>query len=340
MEANFNLNLIDIINLTYGDPINSISLTMNKILFGTMMGKFCIYDIRNKSIEILCELSNEQISGTSFSKDFKYFYISIGDEKIIQFDSNNIEKYKTFNGYEQEEVHIDRCESCFCLLNENQFLMLFLIEPQKNEDPIQNYNCEYTLKIIKDNSYIEEKNGNINMSNYIVPFDFKNNTFVFLEHLSKEKRQVKIYNFEKEQFDNIFEIDQLFGHISFVKLINNGFIVVKKYNIISIRDDSFQIINQFENDSEIISIDYYYDDNQVLHILFIDTDYDLIDGYFNSNKEFIITTSINLPLKDDINEILRKKGLFNMDFPYYVKGNTKYIIVTCDYACLVFQKQI
>ena len=37
--------------------------------------------------------------------------------------------------------------------------------------------------IPKDNSYIEEKNGNINMSNYIVPFDFKNNTFVFLFYI-------------------------------------------------------------------------------------------------------------------------------------------------------------
>ena len=341
MESSFNLNLIDIINLTYADPINSISLTMNKILFGTMMGKFGIYDINNKSIEILSEISNEQISGTSFSKDLKYFYISIGDEKIVQFDTNNIEQFKTFNGYEQEEVHIDRCDSCFCLLNENQFLMLFLIEPQRNEDPIQSYNCEYTLKIIKDNNSIEEKNGNINMSNYIVPFDFKNNIFVFLEHCSKEKRQLKIYNFEKDQFDNCIECVKGVGHISFIKIINtNRFIVVSNYNMISIRDESFQIINRYVNEGEIISIDYYYDDNQVLHLLYIDEDYDLIDGYFNENNEFILSLSVNLSLKDDIDEILRKKGLFNMDFPYYIKGNTKYIVVTCDYACLIFQKTI
>ena len=339
MESNFKLNLIQTINLTYADPINTISLTMEKILFGTMMGKFCLYDIRNKSLQLLSEISNEQISGTSFSKDFKYFYISIGDEKIIKFDCNNLDKIITFNGYEQEEVHIDKCDNCFCLLNENKFLMLFLNEPQKNEDPIENYDCDYSLKIIKDNN-IEEKNGKINMSNYIVPFDFKNNIFVFLEYLNNEKRNLKIYNFKKEQFDNIFEFDKLYGHISFVKLINNNnFIVVRKYNMISVRDDSFQIINSYENDSEIISIDYYYDDNQILHILFIDTDDDLIEGYFNTNKEFIISLSVNLSLKEDIDEILRKKGLFNMDFPYYIKGNSKYIVVTCDYACLVFQKQ-
>ena len=339
MESNFKLNLIQTINLTYADPINTISLTMEKILFGTMMGKFCLYDIRNKSLQLLSEISNEQISGTSFSKDLKNFYISIGDEKIIKFDCNNLDKIITFNGYEQEEVHIDKCDNCFCLLNENKFLMLFLNEPQKNEDPIENYDCDYSLKIIKDNN-IEEKNGKINMSNYIVPFDFKNNIFVFLEYLNNEKRNLKIYNFKKEQFDNIFEFDKLSGHISFVKLIqNNNFIVVIKYNMISVRDDSFQIINSYENDSEIISIDYYYDDNQILHILFIDTDDDLIEGYFNTNKEFIISLSVNLSLKEDIDEILRKKGLFNMDFPYYVKGNSKYIVVTCDYACLVFQKQ-
>ena len=71
MESNFKLNLIQTINLTYADPINTISLTMEKILFGTMMGKFCLYDIRNKSLQLLSEISNEQISGTSFSKDLK-----------------------------------------------------------------------------------------------------------------------------------------------------------------------------------------------------------------------------------------------------------------------------
>ena len=81
MESNFKLNLIQTINLTYADPINTISLTMEKILFGTMMGKFCLYDIRNKSLQLLSEISNEQISGTSFSKDLKNFYISIGEKK-------------------------------------------------------------------------------------------------------------------------------------------------------------------------------------------------------------------------------------------------------------------
>ncbi len=37
---------------------------------------------------------------------------------------------------------------------------------------------------------------------------------------------------------------------------------------------------------------------------------------------------------------MRKIGLFNMDFPDYIKGNTKFIIITCDYSILIFQKTI
>ena len=117
--------------------------------------------------------------------------------------------------------------------------------------------------------------------------------------------------------------------------------MVRNYNIIEIRNKNiFNVVNSFNYNKEINSIDFYYDDNQLLNLLLLDDQDNLVEGYFNNNQEFIIALSINLSLKDDIDETMRKKGLFNMDFPYYIKGNTKFIIVTCDYSILIFQKTI
>ena len=35
---------------------------------------------------------------------------------------------------------------------------------------------------------------------------------------------------------------------------------------------------------------------------------------------------------------MKQKGLFDMEFPYYVKANAKFIVITCDYACIIIKK--
>ncbi len=51
---------------------------------------------------------------------------------------------------EQEEIHNNKCDSCFTLLDDNKLLILFLNEFEK-EVPFEFYDCDFTLKIIQDN---------------------------------------------------------------------------------------------------------------------------------------------------------------------------------------------
>ena len=126
-KTNLNLQLYDTIILTYADPINSINLNSKKIIYGTMMGRFGYYNIDSKFLATLSEISDEQITGTSFSSDLKYFYISIGDKFIVKYNNNEEEKFCSFKCYEQEEIHNQKCDSCFTLLDENKLLILFLM---------------------------------------------------------------------------------------------------------------------------------------------------------------------------------------------------------------------
>ena len=336
MESNIKLELYEIIELKYGDPINSISLTLHELIFGTMMGQISYYNLNKKSLKIISELNDDFISGTSFSNNLKEFYISIGDEKIIEFNKENF-SYKIFNNYDNEEIHNNFCNSCFTLLDENKLLMLFLIE-NNDEDPIRNYDCNYIFKTII-NGNEEKKNGNINISNYIVPFDFKNNNFIFLEFLTDNKRNLKINNFQNNEI-KILEIDKFFGHISFIKFLKDDLLlIVRNYNIISIYDQFLICSSLYNHSCEINSIDFYYDNQQDLHIAFLDERGNITEGIFDKDSEkFIILFSSDLNSNNEINEILRKKGLFNMEYPYHIKCNIKYITVTTDNSLVIFKK--
>ena len=41
----------------------------------------------------------------------------------------------------------------------------------------------------------------------------------------------------------------------------------------------------------------------------------------------------------EIDDEMKQKGLFDMEFPYYLKSTDKYIAITCDYACFIVKRE-
>ena len=74
--------------------------------------------------------------------------------------------------------------------------------------------------------------------------------------------------------------------------------MVRNYNIIEIiNKNTFNVVNSFNYNNEINSIDFYFDDNQLLNLWLLDDKDNLVEGDYN--QEFIISLSIKLSLKDD-----------------------------------------
>ena len=74
--------------------------------------------------------------------------------------------------------------------------------------------------------------------------------------------------------------------------------MVRNYNIIEIiKKNTFNVVNSFNYNNEINSIDFYFDDNQLLNLWLLDDKDNLVEGDYN--QEFIISLSIKLSLKDD-----------------------------------------
>ena len=90
---------------------------------------------------------------------------------------------------------------------------------------------------------------------------------------------------------------------------------------------------------EINAIYYYYDENNndKLKIIFLDINSNIYEGEVSDNQ-LIILMHVNLNELNNIDSDMIKKGLFDMDFPYYLKANQNFIVVSCDYACLILKK--
>ena len=259
--------------LRYSDPINSIALTDDYLLFGSMIGKVILYNISTKKTKRLFEMTNETIMGCSLDARIgnkKIFYVSIGDESVISLQekeskNNELEiESNTINNYNNQENHINNCSRAFTMLWKNKALLLYLYHAQEHDEKICKYQTAYCLLTysIKNiqNELMEE--GSIDMSNYSVPLDLRYNRFLYLEYIEKEKRDLCLYLFKGKESNKkiLMNLDKNFGHISFAKILNRNLIlIVRNYNLIEIYniDNEPKLIVNFNNESEINAIDFY-----------------------------------------------------------------------------------
>ena len=221
--------------------------------------------IPNPEIIQLITNANENIPCLSFdTKDI--INISIGDSDIIRFenlsnfnfeDENESYYYTQIKNYQSENEHILNCEGATCLMHKNKFLLLFT--------PVNDYSSPIHYKkygyINKTLTTYEIITGEICMYNFIVPFDFDGDRFLYLEYESENIRRICIYYTLENLGPDTFKINKSFGHISFMKFISlDKIILCKKNKICEIRDiyDNFNLIETWEHiGEEIIAMNFY-----------------------------------------------------------------------------------
>ena len=368
-ESYNNLSLEETFLLRYSDPINSISLTDNYLLFGSMIGKVLLYNISKKHFFQLYELANENIMGTSLENDINgkiVHYIAIGDETVVSIiekdEEKNIETNTIYN-YDEKDNHDTYCPNNFTLLWKNKALIINLYTNKEYDEEFKTKNNSYILLTYE----IEDKNknlteeGSIEMSNYSVPFDFKDNIFLFLEHNPNEKRDISIYEFKESNKENkkkvLTTLDKNFGHISFLKILNkNLLLLVRNYNQIEIYniENEFKKISSYNNNYEINDIGFYeiknnedekeendINDKKQYNIIFIDVEQNICEFKFKNELNNKLEKAFNINVKDinGISNELKNKGLFDLDFPYYIKNSPNFIAITTDQACFLFRKE-
>ena len=246
--------------------LNAIENNNNNNIDKSMNDKNSINElIPFPQVTQLISNANENIPCVTFDTKDK-INICIGDYEIISLDNmstfniddeNSNYNYCRIRNYIYEEEHIIECENAICMMTDKNFLIVY-IKFGENTSPIIKDNIRYENKMMTSFDIIK---GEIEMSNYSVPFDFDGDRFLFVDYESETVRRICIYYTATKLPPYIFKINNQFGHINYMKLLLNDKIVLcknQRYCEIHLIDTNFTLIESWEhNGNEIIAMNLY-----------------------------------------------------------------------------------
>jgi len=309
MEINNEYFIYKLININFGDPISSILLTPDHVIIGTMLGQISYLSLLSKKISILSEANTENISNISYNSNDEIINISNENEKIYRYkkDKRNPEKlflFQKISNYANEMEHKNFCQNAYTSLSSEFLFRIQLSPPEEKCLNIIEIENEYDILNIINREVIFI--GRLPMTNYIIPFGFDGEYFIWVEFIGPGERNICVANVinnlnnNKNNNDNMIEpykikIEKDFGHISHLKLLNETKIfLVHNLNICEIRllNKEFTIIESFKHiGDEVYSVDIYYP-NEYLKMKNIDKISSDILLYNNKdNKENILKIS-------------------------------------------------
>ena len=280
MEINNEYIIYKLINTNFGDPISSILLTPEHVIIGTMLGQISYLTLSSNKISNLSEFNTENISNISFNRDDEIINISIGDEKIFRYknDKKNPEKlflFQKVSNYANEMEHNNFCQNAYTSLSPELLFRIQLSPPEEKCLNIIEIENEYDIINIINSDVIYI--GRLPMTNYIVPFGFDGEYFAWVEFIGPGERNICIANVidyknnKNNKEDNLVEtykknidknIDKKFGHISYLKILNDSKIfIVHSLNICEIRqlNKEFTLLESFKHiGDEVYAVDIYY----------------------------------------------------------------------------------
>ena len=317
MEIKPEYYIYKIIETNFGDPISSMYLTPDYIIFGTMLGQISLFTFSSKHLSLISEVNPENISNISYNSEDNIINISIGDEKILRYkeDKYNPKNFLLFQkvlNYSNDIDHSKYCENAFIYLSSHYLFRIQLSQPEEKCLNIIEMETEYEIMNINNNDvfYI----GRLPMTNYIVPFCFDGEYFAWVEFTGPNKRNLCLANVIKNFLQNINsnlitplkkEIDESFGHISHLKILGKTKIfLIRSLNTCEIRqiNNDFTLLESFQHiGDEVYAVDIFYN-NEFLR--------NRDNEKESSNFNFLIDNNINIDkinLKDDDNENVNKE---------------------------------
>ena len=228
-------------------------------------------NIKFPQITKLITRSKENIPCLEFENQ-DIINISIGDLEVIRLenmstfninDDTSTYNYSKLRNYKTENDHIEFCETCTCMMKNSCFLIVFTQFSTFNS-AIEIKDIKYENKNLKKYEIIQ---GTIKMSNYVVPFDFGGDQFLFLDYISKNERMITVVYTatKKEQYNHLIK-DRSYGHISHMKLLPNNKIFLVRNNKeceIHLMNKGFDTIEKWIHLGEEVISSYAYINNNI-----------------------------------------------------------------------------
>lgn len=260
-----NYFLISFLENRFGDPITCMCINENCLLLGTMLGRIILFSIKKRITSIIAETSNENISGISFDSQTS-FLVAVGDEEVTSYKMDSLLSIPSvihFKNYQNESEHIKYCDLNYVILHQSVLFKIMLQQPEEENIEIAKVKNYYEIKNLKTKSI---RIGEIDMTNYVVPFDFDEEKFLWVEFLSDSEKNICTYTFPTDYSGSSilwkYPLNKSFGHISQAKLINGGRIfIVRNVKVCEIRkcDSNFTLLYSCQNIGDfVLAVEIFY----------------------------------------------------------------------------------
>ena len=254
MQSKNEYALYAFIENRFGDPVTALKINEQNLIAGTTLGKIILFTLKSKTLSIISESNVESITGITFDGVANYL-ISIGDEEVLGYKTENLLSCPTvihYKNYQNESEHINYCDFAYTVLYNSVLFKIILQQPDETNLTIARVFASYEIKNFKTKI---NQTGEIEMTNYVIPFDFNLDKFLWIEFLTDVDRCICIYNFPSgyAEISSMwkFPLKKEFGHISHAKLIKNTnkIFIVKNLRTCDIRecDVNFSLIYTFDN---------------------------------------------------------------------------------------------
>ena len=365
-----------LIETRFADPITSLDLSTQWVCYGSAMGRIAFYSIKDGKDVALSDSQPELIRGISHSERGEHIFVSIGDiscQRLSSADLNVVDYVQIVENIE-DRVHKANCERAFTL-SYKHFNCVLTINMSDKDKQSPSENAPIMLSNLDTNmleSFGEPNQGPEGGSEVIftqncVPFDFDGARLLWMQYLSRESREVYVYDFAMKEKQTVLTFSKRDGIVSHMKFIGDSVFYVKdtknliKYdikkksstligttqdavialfvtpNLIREADRSEEEKVGFQNEHEIDEESKASDGRYTLCCLDESENIYVFKGGNETGKKSTTVISENIKRMGNLPQELREKDLFGMGYPYYATLYSNFIAFSSDYGVVLLR---
>lgn len=356
------MSLEAFIDIRFCDPVISLSLNSEGLVYGSMMGRLLYYNFLTRDERVINELSDEFISGAWLSND-NILYACIGDLRALLIPNPEGERFsKQYVNFEKIHTSIS-CELSQVKMHEGSIFIGFL-EPTGTSDSLAHtISPTYIIDLIDGSQNTIE---GLKFPPHSVLFDYDGQRLLWMEHETKN-RKLHLYRVNRASTE-ILSLNKGFGKFGFCKFLGENIIYV--HNQVTIK-----ILKSNGKDLEVGSHKNYIIALNCVRIAKSERNrrFNRISGNGNEGrienvgieeeqqrerdaKNFVISADIggviriwdsekmveeifikNLP---QLTERYQKMQYFSLGFPYYIAAYGPRLAISTDLGVLLIRSRV
>jgi hypothetical protein len=215
----------------FADPITALDLSRKHVCFGSAMGRIAFHIIQEGRDQALSDSQPELIRGISHSTRGEHIFISIGDiscQRLSATDLSVVDYVQIVENID-DRVHKGNCERSYTMSYKHFNCVLTINMNEKNSQPSEN--PPIMLSNLDTNmleSFGEPGEGStVQFNQNCVPFDFDGERLMWMQYISRDIREVSIYEFAKKERKTVLNFTKRDGLISHMKMLGDSLFYVK-----------------------------------------------------------------------------------------------------------------